>query len=177
MEPELRARNLWQKAKHILLPYDGMATEIFITNLNNKSLIPSIEAIESHVISPEILTWAGESLEIPEPLNSNSKLRLIELPEASTQHSIRGSLFSERDICFYVWIDVEKGTHEIEIVFWNDLCFPSKHSIAEHIQAFSTLIALAELIRGVSSSSKCILSGEHNGPTEELLNNEYVVIW
>jgi hypothetical protein len=177
MNPELIVKNIWERAKHILLPYDGTATEIFITDLSIGSLTTSIEAIESAVSFAEILSCAGESLETPELLTSESKNQLLVTPATSTQHSIRCTLFSERDICFYIWVEPVKGTHEIEIVFWNDLSFPEDHSISEHIKAFSVLVALAERIRGSSVASKCILSGEHNGPTEELLANERSIIW
>ena len=177
MRHEEKARELWTKARAILLPYDGAATELIVTDLPLEAFRYAIEQISTSVREPELIVISSESLAVPLPLTRESISRLQEGEGEAVQHSIRGSFSGDHDLCFYIWIDGKKQIFEVEMVFWNDITFPEANSEHQHIDTLARLVDLAERIRSRANSSKCILSPEHNGPTEELFSNEHVVIW
>ena len=171
------AKQLWPKAKFILLPWDGSATEVFITSLNNDSLHHSIEVIQNFVNNPEIICIAGENIETPIPLTSITLQKLNIDPGNLIQHTIRGSFVKVDDMCFYIWVYGQNQSHEVEMVFWNDLHFPKTVSDEQHIITWERLVAFTEQIREGTLNSKCILTPEHNGPVEELFGHKSVVVW
>lgn len=99
------AKQLWPKAKFILLPWDGTATEVFITSLENDSLHHSIEVIQNFVNNPEIICTADENIETPMPLTSITLQKLNIDPGNLIQHAVRGSFVKVSYICFYIWVD------------------------------------------------------------------------
>ncbi|ESA34561.1 hypothetical protein N836_16175 [Leptolyngbya sp. Heron Island J] len=127
------AKQLWPKAKFILLPWDGSATEMFITSLNNDSLHHSIEVIQNFVNNPEIICIANEHIETPVPLTSVALEKLSVDPDNLIQHAIRGSFMKAGDMCFYIWVDGQNQSHDVEMVFWNNLHFPKTVSDEQHI--------------------------------------------
>ena len=177
MQPIDRAKQLWPKAKSILLPYDGAATELFVTSLENGALPRSIEIIRDFVADPEIISIAYGDVESTLPLTPDSAERLSIDPDSLVQHAIRGSFVKTGDVCFYVWVDGPAQTHEVEMVFWNDLHFPEEASEEQHMATWNRIVDFAERLRDESVASKCILTPEHNGPTEELLDSKYAVVW
>ena len=98
-------KQLWPKAKFILLPWDGTATEVFITSLGSDSLHHSIEVIQNFVNNPEIICIANEHIETPIPLTSITLQKLNIDPGNLIQHAVRGSFVKVSDICFYIWVD------------------------------------------------------------------------
>ena len=80
-------------------------------------------------------------------------------------------------MCFYIWVDGQNQSHEVEMVFWNDLHFPKTVSDEQHIITWERIVAFTEQIREGTLNSKCILTPEHNGPVEELFGHKSVVVW
>ncbi|MEL7507314.1 MAG: hypothetical protein AAFN42_08265 [Cyanobacteria bacterium J06554_1] len=171
------AKQLWPKAKSILLPWDGSATEVFITSLGNDALPHSIEVIQNFVNNPEITCIADENIETPVPLTSVALKKLNVDSDNLIQHTIRGSFVKANDICFYIWVDGQNQSHDVEMVFWNDLHFPKTVSDEQHITTWERIVIFTEQIREGTLNSKCILTPEHNGPVEELFDHKSIVVW
>lgn len=168
----------WDSAKHLLGEYDGAATEIFVVGLSLSQLLAVVAAL-SELPVLEITSFENEAFEHPEPFDAVWRFRMKSTPARNCQHSLRSANGTARHLQIYLWADVDAGTLEVELVFWNDLTFPHNLEPVEREQRLRALISLAEACRIGVSGARCILTPEHNGPTEELLerNDEYVVVW
>ena len=168
----------WDSAKHLLDEYDGAATEIFVVGLSLRRL-PAVVAALSKLPELEVTSFEDATLESPEPFDSVWRSRFESAPSRNCQHSLRSANGTARHLQIYLWADVEAATLEVELVFWNDLTFPTNLELVEREQRLRALVSLAEACRTGVPRARCILAPEHNGPTEELLegNDEHVVVW
>ena len=168
----------WDSAKHLLAEYDGAATEIFVVGLS-LSQLPVVMTALSELPMLEITSFGDETLEPPEPFDATWHSRLESTPSHSCQHSLRSANGTARHLQIYLWADVKAAALEVELVFWNDLTFPQNLVAGEHEQRLKALVSLAEACRTGVLGARCILTPEHNGPTEELLERHdgYVAVW
>jgi hypothetical protein len=165
-------------SKHLLGEYDGAATEIFVVGLP-LSHLPTVVAALSELPALEITSFEDDALGIPEPFDAVWRSRLEAAPSSKCQRSLRSANGTTRHLQIYLWADPAAATLEVEFVFWNDLTFPRNLDAAEREQQLRTLVSLAEACRTGVPGARCILSPEHNGQTEELLesDSEYRVVW
>ena len=166
----------WDSAKHLLAEYDGAATEIFVVGLS-LSQLPTVMAALSELPALEVTSFGDETLEHPEPFDAVWCSRFESMPSRNCQPSLRSAYGTARHLQIYLWVDAKGATLEVELVFWNDLTFPRSLVIVEREQRLKALVSLAEACRTGVPGARCILTPEHNGPTEELLERHDVVVW
>jgi len=168
----------WECAKRLLADCDGAATEIFVVGLSLPRL-PVVVAALSELPLLEVTSFGDEMLECPEPFDAIWRSRLESIPSHGCQHALRSAEHTERHLQIHLWVDVKSTTITVELVFWNDRAFPWNLAAAEKEQRLKALVSLAEACRTGVLGAQCILTPEHNGPTEELLERraEDVIVW
>lgn len=168
----------WETAKHLLGEYDGAATEIFVVGLT-LSQMPVVMAVLADLPDLVVLTYEGIDLEPPEPFNATWRSRFEFMPRRSCLHGLRSATDTERHLQVYLSVDTEAAKLEVEFVFWNPATFPQSLEPEERERRLESLVSLADACRAGVSGGQCILAGEHNGPTDELLvkHRESVVVW
>jgi hypothetical protein len=168
----------WDSATHLLAEYDGAATEIFVVGLS-LSQLPAVMAVLSELPVLEVTSFGDKTLEHPQPFDAVWRSRLESTPSQNCQHSLRSANGTAQHLQIYLWVDAKAATLEVELVFWNDLTFPQTLGTVEREQRLKALVSLAEACRTGVPGARCILTAEHNGPTEQLLerHDEYVLVW
>lgn len=166
----------WESAKHLLGEFDCVATEIFVGGLPISQL-PVVIAALAELPALEVVTFQSEGLETYEPFDTRWRSRFESKPSVSCQHSLLSATGTAQHLQVYLWIDLEAAVLELELVFWNDITFPRGLELGVCKQRLQSLVSLAEACRVGVSDARCVLAAEHNGPIEELLQNDHVVLW
>jgi hypothetical protein len=168
---------IWEKAKDLVLYWDGSATELFILNVPLEKLSVVLNRIKEFSQNPTVLTVDYWTLENELTLDNETTNRILQTSSQYSQHVIRGN-FSEQETCvYYLWIDTDEKLIDVEMVFWNDTSFPSERTEQEHKATLAKYIEVANYIKVLGENSTCVLSGEWNGNHKELLEKEWAVIW
>ena len=168
----------WESVKHLLADYDGAATEIFVIGLPLWQL-PAVMTSFGGLPALEVVSFGDETLDRPELFDASWRSRFQSTQSHNCQHSLRSAYGTAEHLQIYLWVKVEAAMLEVEFVFWNDLTFPKSLETEERDRRLDVLISLAEACRTSIAGAKCILTPEHNGSTEELLENHdgRVVVW
>lgn len=169
-------RPTWDSAKHLLAEFDGAATEIFVTGLPF-SRLQEVVAVLAELPALEVTAFDDEALEDSEPFDSKWRSRFASTPSSVCFRNLRSAAGTARHLQVHLWGDVTTGLLEVELVFWNDLTFPQGLVASEREQRLDTLLSLAEACRRDVPDARCLLTSEHNGPIEELLEDRSVVVW
>jgi len=152
------------------------AAELFVVDIPQDDLDRVLALIAG---LPEVVAnvCAGETLEPPAKLNEQLLARMrLPTPEAS-QHAFFSAAETSEHLQIYMWTPAGRGNIDLELVFWNDLSFPRGLDEGELARRLDRLVALADACRGENSSTRCILSGEHNTDPRDLLDKPYVLVW
>ncbi|WP_207061324.1 hypothetical protein [Motiliproteus sp. SC1-56] len=174
---DLMVERVWPVARRIVLSWNDQASEIFIIDLPIDAAPRVLDVIQEMTERPVVLRMNGANLDQELPLNLSARRQLIETSNRSTVHSLRAGLDEQACCYFYFWVDAVARRIEVELVFWNDLCFPAGRPVAEHKRVLGRLLRIAHRIRGDNPQCKCILSSEYNSEPRELLNSREVAIW
>jgi hypothetical protein len=168
---------IWEKAKDIILEWDGSATELFTLNVPLDKLPIIISKIREVSQNPMAINIDNWTLENEVKLDDKTVNKIIAASTKNSQHAIQGN-FSEKETCvYYVWVDADKKLLEVEMAFWNDTSFPKGKSEEEHKRTLAKYVSVANDIKLLGEECVCILSNEWNGNTNELLQKEWAVIW
>ena len=159
----------WQAARHLLGDYQGEASELFVIDIPGERLDRVLSAIAA---LPDVVVevCAGENLEPPAALDDQLLARLAAPTPNESQHAFCSGRGTSEHLQVYVWTPAGTGHVDLELVFWNDLSFARDLTEPELSRRLDRLVGLAEACRGENSSSRCILSTEHNGDPRELLS-------
>jgi hypothetical protein len=169
-------RPTWGTTSHLLAGYSGCASELFVIDIPGEEF-PRVLQVVSRLPEVHVHVLCGETLDPPAPLDL-ALLERMGRPTAQESEHILGSAYETSEhLQIYISTPVGGATFDVEFVFWNDLSFPADLDAAERSRRLERLVALAEACRAGSSTSRCILSDEHNRDPRELLACEYAVIW
>ncbi len=176
---DFMVERVWPVARKIVLSWNDQASEIFILDLPYWEFDRILDVMVELTDQPMVLRFDGTNLDQECALNSKMRGQLIHASKKSTVHSLRGYVADGSSCYFYFWVDAEKRRIEIEMVFWNDLCFPPGRSLITHKKMLGKLLRIAHSLRGDNPRSKCILSPEYNSEPRELLTGDHrkVAIW
>lgn len=166
----------WDRTKHLLGEFDGTATEIFLVGLPISQLCVVMKTL-SCLPALEVISFENEALENSEPFDAGWRSRFESIPSFNCQRSLRSSNGTARHLQVYLWADTNTNLLELELVFWNDMTFTRGLEIEEYEKRLRSLCSIVEECRVGIPSSRCVLSPEHNGPTEDLSKVNYVVWW
>lgn len=176
---DLMVERVWPVARTIILSWNDQASEIFILDLPSVELGRVLNDIIELTDYPAVLRFDGTNLDQDCPLTPIMRDQLVASSRMNTVHSVKGYVADGASCYFYFWVDAERDRVEVEMVFWNDLCFPPGRSLAVHKALLGKLLRLAHRIRGNNHQSRCILSREYNSEPRELLKGDHqkVAIW
>ncbi len=179
MVVDLMVERIWPVARRVVLSWNDRASEIFILDLPQREVGRVLDEITVSTDRAVVLRFDGINLDQEKTLTPELKRSLVRASVMSTVHSLRGQLTGQANCYFYFWLDAERETLEVEMVFWNDLCFPAGKSLNEHKAMLGRLLRIAHRIRGDNHQCKCILSPEYNSEPRELLegHSREVAIW
>lgn len=169
---------IWSTARPIVLSWTDEASEIFIIDLPGDALGGILEHLRQQLEGAQVVRLDGLTLSPCLPLDALQLQRILRSSTHSTVHCLKGMLPNEGVCChFYLWIKPERGQIEVEMVFWNDVCFPPGLPLQRHKRVLGSLLRLADQLRGDHHQSRCILSHEYNAEPRGLLNSSQVAIW
>ncbi|WP_210396547.1 hypothetical protein [Motiliproteus sediminis] len=175
---DLMVERIWAEARPIVLSWSDEASEIFVIDLPLTQVAPVLDTLSSRLIAPSLLRLDGINLARARALDPHVMQQIIRTSARSTVHCLRGDVGEVGASCyFYLWTDAERQRLEVEMVFWNDVCFPAGRPLARHKWLLGQLLRVAEAVRGDNHQSKCILSREYNAEPRELLSSARVAIW
>lgn len=174
--PRDHAEAMWERARDLVVPYDGAATEIFVLGLPTSHLRQILDAGASALGNSHLLVLAGAQPDAGQPWSQGEAEARILGTNAESLTIIRGDVFGDADVALHTWHEPTEGC-EVEIVFWNDIAFPASNSAVSHLRSLARLIEIAEALRAGVAGARCALTPEHNGPTVELDDAKHVVWW
>ena len=172
------ARPTWHTARHVLHEYEGQTTDLRVTDLPLADL-DHVLSICAELPSVTVTGFADKCFE-PQPLDEAWRRRLASPSTRSGQHATLLSAHdTPRHLQIYLWV-VDAASLEVECSFWNDLTFPIGIDPDEAEARLEALLAFVESCRRVPDIGTCVLSSEHNGKAEELIetaDDELVFVW
>lgn len=175
---DLMVERIWKEARPIVLSWTDEASEIFVIDLPLVQIARVLETLSIQLLEPSLLRLDGINLARARPLDRHARQQIIQTSARSTVHCLRGGVGEPDASCyFYLWTDADRRRLEVEMVFWNDVCFPAGRSLGRHKALLGQMLRVAEAVRGDNHQCKCILSREYNAEPRNLLSSERVAIW
>lgn len=167
---------LWPKARELLIPYEGMASQIYVLDLPIKDLGSTLDKLSDSVDHPRVITLDGQAGNL-NPLTSELREELIRRSKNSTYHVLQGNWAPGTELSLWLWIDATSTAFDAELVFWSDLLFPDPEDDMACIEAFSKLVELAEAFRDINPGSECVLSASETGDPRDHRNKPWTLFW
>lgn len=167
-----------ESTRHLLAGFDGAATEIWVIGLP-LSQLPVVMATLADLPALEVTGAGDRALEHSESFNAKWRSRIESVRSDACMYWLLSASGTAQHLQIIVWVDPKTPELEVEFVFWNNLTFPPSLQTWEREQRLEALISLAEACRAGVPGARCILAAEHNGPIEEVLENddEFKVVW
>jgi hypothetical protein len=170
------ATAIWSKAKPILLPYEGSASQLYVLDVPVSECGAVVDLFASFVERPELLTLDNYWDE-PRPLTAEMRSQLLSHTDKSTTHQLRGVHAGRENVSLFLWLDSNSRTFDAELVFWSDQLFPQPDQDGACIQTLQPYIHLAERIREHSPASECVLSASETGDPRDDRNKPWTCWW
>jgi len=170
---------LWPSVKPILLPYDGMASQLYVLDVPRAELERVLDHFCRNACSAVIVTLNGFTFEPAEqvPCDIVSRAELLRTRNQSSQSIVRGKFIGGRTIQFWIWPDKSGHLFDAEFVFWADEFFPSDQHDSEHVSSFQLVYSLAEMTRENHPECECVLSASEAGDPREHRDAGWTRFW
>jgi hypothetical protein len=176
MESLENLRSLWPKAKPIVLPFDGMASQAHVLDVPRTQLERVIDQFCRRATEASITTLNGYALEEPRDCDVVTRAEVL---GHSTQSltNIRGKFWPDRTIQLFVCPD-ESGTRfDVEFVFWADEFFPADQDDEAHMASFGLVYSLAEMVREHHQHCECALTASEAGDPRDERAAPWTLFW
>ena len=167
---------LWPDARGLMLPYDGMASQLYVLDLPIDALGIALEKLGNSIANPRVTVLDGEDGDLA-PLTSKMREELCRRSKSSTYHILKGDWAPGGELSIWLWIDATNSLFDVEIVFWADFLFPEPEDEKACIEAFGELVGFAESFRDINSQSECVLSASETGDPRDDRNKPWTLIW
>lgn len=163
--------DIWIKAKEVLLPYEGTASQVYVLDLPASELFRAAREFCRCAAAARVTTLAGLTTPFENAPAADS--RQLEAIVRSKEYSIiAGDFAGQLSIQFWVWPKPDSGTWDAEFVFFAD------QGSGEHVRAaFEQVHMLAEMARENNPASECVLSGSETGNPREEKGRSWTVCW
>ena len=112
------AAELWPDSKAILLPYEDMASQLYVLDLPLKILECVLDKLSEKVSCPNVATFGSED---SVPLNSEIRKEIVSCSEETGPHVLSGDWLPGRRLSVWLWKEASCATFDAEFVFWADL--------------------------------------------------------
>ena len=167
---------LWPEAKGLMLPYEGMASQIYVLDLPIDSLDRALDILSNSITHPRVGTLDNEDRDHI-PFTSEVREELLRRSVTSTCHVLIGDWAPGTVLNLWLWIDAPNAAFDAEFVFWADLLFPEPEDETACIEAFSELVGLTESFRDINSQSECVLSASETGNPRDDRHKPWTLFW
>lgn len=151
---------LWPRLAPLLIPYAGMASQIYVLDLPVSAASACIDAFESTVKNLSVKALDGFTFgnEEQKPLDKDARQKVISNLNNERFHILHGFLCEDRDVSFWILTNNDNLTFDAELVFWADQFFPDGNSPAENAASLAPLLDLAETFRKEHLGCECVLT-------------------
>jgi len=170
------AAAIWSKARRILLPYEGSASQLYVLDVPVSECGAIVDLFTGFVAGPEIVGldnhWGD-----PRELTAELRSELLSHTDRNTTHQLRGVHAGQEDVSLFLWLDSDSRTLDAELVFWSDQLFPQPDEKSACLQKFQSYVDLAESIRAHSPASECVLSASEAGDPRDERGKPWTCWW
>lgn len=169
-------RDLWPRAKELLLPYDGSTSQLYVLDLPLSCLESTLNKLCDAKADPQAITlhnYTGE----PVPFSPEVKETLLFGGHQSITHVLEGNWLTGPELRIWIWIDGPAATFDLEFVFWANSFFPSPEDDKTCVASFSELVAFAETFRALSPKVECVLSASETGDPRHDRGTPCTLFW
>lgn len=170
------ASAIWSKARRVLLPYEGSASQLYILDVPVSECGAVVDLFAGFVEKPE-LVGLNSDWDEPRPMTAELRSQLLSHTDSTTTHQLRGVHAERENVALFLWLDSESRTLDAELVFWSDQLFPQPEEQSACIQSFQPYVDLAERIRARSPASECVLSASEAGDPRDERGKPWTCWW
>ena len=170
------AAELWPKAKELLLPYEGMASQLYVLDLPLSVLAEALNRLGDSAASPQVITLDGYTGE-PVPWTHDIRVKLLASADRPTNHVLEGRWMSGAPLRIWIWVNAEAKTFDLEFVFWANLLFTAPANDEACVAAFAELATFAEGFRALNPGSECVLSASETGDPRDDRAKPWTMFW
>jgi hypothetical protein len=168
-------KSLWLKARRILKPYDGAASQVHVLDVPASELERVIDEFCNRATETVITALNGEALDAPRQLDAVSRSEMLRFPIDLT--ILRGTFQGDRRVFLYVYTSEAGAPIDVEYVFWADEFFPPAQDDNTHMNAFGLVYSLAEMTREGHPNCECALSASETGDPRNERRAPWVLFW
>ncbi len=158
--------SIWKKAKDLMLPFDGGATQIHVLGISKSNVMEALDVIERSTENPRCSLLASKVLDCSIALRDlysdvGSRAKVTE-----GQSTITATIFESADVTFDFWGEVGEETYDLEVWFWADQVFTEDEK--ENYNRFSSLLSVLKNTTA-DGDCQCILTpSEASDPLEDV---------
>jgi hypothetical protein len=168
----VRHREVWDKCRHLLVPYDGSASQVSVLGLPKNSFIQALSIFGNAAPWPGFPGFVddGETAD-GYPVDDTLFARM-------ETHSIvcAGALVSGLRLSAMPLLSGDGGI-DFELVFWSDHWFPDPGNDDLNCRSFSTLLKILDLIRALDPSAECACTARETGDPRLDRNEKWAEFW
>jgi hypothetical protein len=179
MEKATLTDELWEAVRRLLLPYEGLASQLYVLDLPASALGDCLEIFCDVVDNPTVHCLDGYSFpedERPE-WSSDRKREVLSTTGKDSLNVIGGELSGLRQVMLWIWDVRKRGTFDAELVFWADQFFPDPSSNKACHSAFAEIATIAERIRAIHPGSECAMSASESGDPRDDRDEDWTFLW
>lgn len=143
-----------------MIPYDGGASQVWVLDVPLVRLESVIGQFSDRALETTVLTLNGYNFGSAENARSYGAIPAdLLLPRNQVLQSVLiGTFDASRQIQFWMWPDLEKGTFDAELTFFGDEFFAVGGTDAANMQSFELVYFLAEMMRAEGSHCRCAIT-------------------
>ena len=167
---------LWPEAKGLLLPHEGLASQLYVLGLPLDSLGIALTKLSDAVSDAQVVTLDDESGHSGH-LTNEARSELLSRSKNDTHQILKGDWAPGKELSLWLWLDAAGGTFDAEFVFRADLLFPNPGDEAACIEAFCEIVAVAETFRAINPGSECALSASETGSPRLERDEPWTLFW
>lgn len=169
-------RTLWQRLKPILLPYEGLASQVYVFDIPRSELKRVIEQFCRRALGTKLATLNGFTFQADQRRGCGSESQDMVL-EATSLSVISGVFHPATTIDLSVWPDEDGESFDAEFVFFSDNLFGAKDSDEQHRASFGLIYSLAEMARQNHPECECAASESEVGDPRDQREEDWTVFW
>lgn len=167
---------LWQRAKPLLLPYDGGASQLYVLDLPVERLRSIVERFDKALSQVQVSVIRTQGIQSTR-LTPDLLGQLAIATDDPTYHILDGKWDVATPLNLWLHVDKDQTTFDAELYFFSDLMFPYPEDDLICKEQFLSLAGLAESFRKESTSSECALSASEVGDPKQDRDQPWTLFW
>lgn len=170
------AQKVWPDCMPILLPYDGMASQLYILDLPHNVIEQVIDRFCEATRNCVVTTLDSMSLGRADApvLDEATKAKI---GSAASICTIQGNADHARTLQLWIHPDLKRDTFDAELVFWSDQFFPDNLDETGKVSAFELLVNVIERFRELPPVCECVLSVSEARDPRADRDQAWIFIW